>query len=62
MDKKKTTLNRIWVPHGNVKKIAQAFECTPQMVNGALAGRKSSELAIKIRHVAITQYGGKEIK
>ncbi len=62
MDKKKTTLKRIWVPYGKVKKIAEAFGCTPQMVNGALAGRKTSNLAKRIRYVAIKEYEGKEIQ
>ncbi len=53
---------RIWVPYGNVTKIAKALECSNQMVNGALAGRKTSDLAKKIRYVAKKEYGGQIIQ
>ncbi len=56
--KQKKDTRRIWVPYGNTKKIAKALNCTPQMVNGALAGRKTSKLAEKIRYVAIKEYNG----
>ncbi len=53
---------RIYVPYGNVKKISEALECTPQMVNGALRGLRTSKLAEKIRHVALKEYEGQIIK
>ncbi len=59
-DKKK--LSRIYVPYGAGRKLAKVFGCTLQMVSIALAGKKNTELAKKIRHTALTQYGGKEIQ
>lgn len=62
MEESKTKQGRIWVPYGNVKKIADAFNCTPQMVNGALRGKRSSKLANKIRYVALKEYNGQLLK
>lgn len=52
---------RIIVEHGVSSKLAKVFNVTNAMVTKALHGRGGSELAIKIRYVAISQYGGKEI-
>jgi hypothetical protein len=48
---------RIVVEHGEVKQIALLMNCTVQMVNGALAFRKNSFLARKIRKIAIERGG-----
>lgn len=52
---------RIWLPYGNAKKIAKVFDCSVQFVSYSLSGVKTSELAKKIRHTALTQYKGVEI-
>jgi hypothetical protein len=54
--------NRIVVQHGRCKLIAKAFNVTDAMVSKALSGKSSSELARKIRYVAKTQYGGREME
>ena len=53
--------NPIVVDHGIGGKLANIFNCTNAMVSKALKGHTNTELAIKIRYVAITQYGGKEM-
>ncbi len=55
-------LNRIYVEHGKGKQIAKALGCTPEFVSTALAGKKNTKLAKKVRYVAMKQYNGKEIK
>ncbi len=57
----KNKLKRIWVPYGVGRKIAKIFGCSVIMVSLSLNGAKDTKLAKKIRHVALTQYGGKEI-
>lgn len=52
---------RIWLPQGNTKKIAALFGCTSQMVSRSTAGVVDSELAKKIRHVAMKDFDGIEI-
>lgn len=52
---------RIILPHGVGTKLAKVFGCTPAMVSNALNGNRESELARKIRHVAVTQYGGQVV-
>ncbi len=54
-------LKRIWVKQGTGKKIARAFDCSTVIVSLALNGKKDTELARKIRYVAIKEYGGVEI-
>ncbi len=58
----KNKLARIYVPYGVGRKLTKVFGCTLQMVSVALAGKRNTELAKKIRHTALTQYGGTEIK
>ncbi len=53
--------NRIVVQHGKSKEIARVFNVTDAMVSKALSGNSSSKLAQKIRHVAKTQFGGREM-
>ena len=52
---------RIVTDRGSVLKIAQAMNCTREMVSKALNFKKDSMLARKIRYVAKEQYGGIEI-
>jgi predicted transcriptional regulator len=54
--------NRIIVEHGVSIQIARMFGVTSAMVGKALHGKGNTELAKKIRHVALTQYGGKKIR
>lgn len=51
--------NKIEVRHGDKLKIARVFNVTSSMVGASLNGRRSSELAKKIRFVAMSQYNGK---
>ncbi len=53
---------RIVVEHGVSTQIARMFGVTSAMVGKALHGKGKTELAEKIRHVALTQYGGKRIR
>lgn len=48
--------------YGDVNKLMATFRCSRQMVSMALNYKKDSELARKIRNVAKSQYGGKEVK
>lgn len=59
MEKKKTV---IMVGYGKVRKIAYVFGCSESMVSKSLHGHKNNELAVKIRHVALTQFGGIEMQ
>lgn len=52
----------IMVCHGSVKKIAKVFKITEAMVSMSLRGKRNGELAMKIRHVALTQYKGTEMQ
>lgn len=47
---------------GTREKIASALGCCTKMVSLAVQGRKETPLAQKIRHIAISQYGGKEVE
>jgi len=52
----------IMVGHGKMQKIAQAFGVSEAMVSMSLRAKRKGDLAIKIRHVALTQYGGTEMQ
>ena len=52
---------KIIVEHGEQRAIAKIMDCTPEMVCYALAYRKNSLLARKIRKLAIER-GGVEIE
>jgi hypothetical protein len=52
----------IAVGYGKVRKIAKAFNCSESMVSKSLNGYKDNELSKKIRHVALTQFGGVEMQ
>jgi|GluameStandDraft_1065615.scaffolds.fasta_scaffold70942_1 hypothetical protein len=41
-----------------MEKLARAFKCTEHFVYLALTYRKDSELARKLRHTALKEYGG----
>ena len=53
---------KIIMNYGNVNKLMSVFGCSRQMVSMALNYRKNSALARKIRSVAKSQYGGKEVR
>ncbi len=52
----------IMVGHGKVSEIAKVFGCTNGMVSLSLRDRRKGDLAKKIRHVALTQFDGVEMK
>ncbi len=52
----------ILVHRGKAKEIVKVFGVTKGMVSSSLRGHRNSELAKKIRHVALTQYGGVELE
>ena len=52
-------IEKIILPYGAGCKIAKVFGVTIGTVSNALAGRRRSELSDRIRHVALTQYGGR---
>lgn len=52
---------RIVTRFGANTKIAKSLGTTVQTVSRVLNGKQSSRLGDKIKHVAITQYGGKEV-
>lgn len=54
-------MKRIVVQYGEVKAIAKIANCTFEMVSHALAYRKNSLLARKIRKIAIER-GGQEVE
>ncbi len=58
----KSKKNRIWTPYGAINNIAKVFKCTRQTVSRSLAGTGKGVNDDKIRHTALTQYGGVEIK
>lgn len=51
----------IMVAHGNVGKIAQAFNVSKALVSLSLRGHRLGDRAKKIRHVALTEYDGVEM-
>lgn len=53
---------RIIPKYGTSQVLAKIFNCTTVTVSQALRGKTNSALADKIRHTALTQYGGVEIK
>lgn len=58
----KTTKTRILVKYGSVRKLAKAFGVSESLVSQALRGQQNGEKAKKIRHVALSQYGGVEFQ
>ncbi len=48
--------------YGSVNKLMSVFGCSRQMVSMSLNFKKNSALARKIRSVAKSQYGGKEVR
>lgn len=54
-------MKRIVLDYGKANQLAKTFKCSREMVSKALHFRKNSELARKIRYVAVQQYGGIEI-
>ena len=51
---------KIVVEHGEVGEISRLMGCTRQMVNNSLAFRKDTDLAKRIRKMAIMR-GGQEV-
>ena len=56
------TREKIIVPYYNSLKIAEAFGCSKAQVANALCFRRNSPMAVKIRHVALTEYGGQLVE
>lgn len=56
-----TQINRIVVKHGYQENLAKIFKVSNAFVSNALRGKQYGEKAIKIRHVAMTQFEGKEL-
>ncbi len=56
-----TTPNIILVKKGVQAKIALALNCTQPYVSLALKGRRTKGKALKIRHIALTEYDGLEV-
>lgn len=52
----------IMVGHGKVKEIAKVFGVSKTAVSLALRDHRKNELTKKIRHVALTQFGGTEMQ
>lgn len=55
-----TMRKKIVVEHGEVGEISRLMGCTRQMVNNSLAFRKDTDLAKRIRKMAILR-GGQEV-
>ncbi|MGM9759697.1 MAG: ArsR family transcriptional regulator [Parabacteroides sp.] len=51
---------KIVVEHGDVNEISRLMGCTRQMVNKSLSYRKNTDLAKRIRKMAIMR-GGQEV-
>lgn len=52
---------KIVLHHGDGQKVAASLNCTREMVSKALNFKKDSQLARKIRYVAVRQYHGVEV-
>jgi len=50
---------KIVLDYGKSKEIASVMKCTKEMVSKSINFKKDSILARKIRHVAVSEYGGK---
>ena len=55
-----TMRKKVVVEHGEVNEISRLMGCTRQMVNNSLAFRKDTDLAKRIRKMAIMR-GGQEV-
>lgn len=55
-----TMRKKVVVEHGEVGEISRLMGCTRQMVNNSLTYRKDTDLARRIRKMAIMR-GGKEV-
>lgn len=53
---------KIVLEYGVIAKIAKVMKCTPEMVSKSVNYKKNSQLARKIRYVAIEQFGGVEVE
>lgn len=52
-------IEKIILPFGAGCKLAKVFGVSVGTVSNALAGRRTSDLSNRIRHVALTEYGGR---
>ena len=52
----------IMVGHGKMQEIAKVFGISESMVSKSLRGHRKGSLAKKIRYVALTQFGGREMQ
>jgi len=55
---KHTTIS---IEHGKAKEIAKVFGVSKGMVSMSLNGKRSGNLALKIRHVALNEFDGVEM-
>lgn len=55
-----TMRKKVAVEHGEVNEISRLMGCTRQMVSNSLAYRKNTDLAKRIRKMAIMR-GGQEV-
>lgn len=55
-------LNEISVPHGAKENLGRIFKKSRPFVRKALRGQKNDEISLKIRFVAIKQFGGRELQ
>ncbi|MGM9817682.1 MAG: hypothetical protein ACI30B_01710 [Paludibacteraceae bacterium] len=53
---------RILMDFGQISKLKKIFKTTYPTVRAALLYKTDSELARKIRHTAVKEYGGKEVE
>jgi len=50
-------MQKILVDRGETRRIAQLLNCTPQMVRKAVRGDSETDLALRIRKIAIARGG-----
>lgn len=53
---------KILVRKSKIMKIAETVGCAQAAVYNAIAFRTNSEMAVKIRNVAVNRYGGIKVK
>ena len=53
---------RIWIKYGERAKLMGMFKTSYQTVHDALVYKNNSELAKRIRHAAVKQFGGVEVE
>lgn len=59
---KSTSKSYIEASKDAITRLSKVFECTEKMVYMSLTYRKNSDLAKKIRYVAVSKYGGEPMR